>query len=244
MGAAKPLAPLGGRPLIAWPLAAAAAAGLRAVVVAKAATPLPPVDVEVWQEPDEPQHPLTGLVLRWSAPAAPVVAVGCDQPWLTPELLASLAAAAGCAAPLVRGAFEPFPARYRPRRSTRCAPPATRRRRVRRVLAALSPESSRGATPRVVAGVNTPEALAAAERRERRARTNRRAMTAEDWIADFAAALGRPAPTRRDGRDPARSPRSPRTPPSAARRRSPAGSPRAPGARSTRRWRGRGARGG
>ena len=52
MGAPKPLAPLGGRPLISYPLGAAARAGLRAVVVAKADTPLPEVGVPVWGEPD------------------------------------------------------------------------------------------------------------------------------------------------------------------------------------------------
>jgi molybdenum cofactor guanylyltransferase len=164
MGAAKPLAPLGGRPLIAWPLAAAAAAGLRAVVVAKAATPLPPVEVEVWLEPDEPQHPLTGLVHALERSGSPVVAVGCDQPWLTPELLVRLATAAGCAAPLVRGAFEPFPARYPPAALDALRAARDAQAPVRRVLAALDPEPVAIGDPRVVAGVNTPEALAAAER--------------------------------------------------------------------------------
>jgi molybdopterin-guanine dinucleotide biosynthesis protein A len=164
MGGAKPLAPLGGRPLIAWPLAAAAAAGLRAVVVAKAATALPPVDVEVWLEPDEPQHPLTGLVHALERSGGPVVAVGCDQPWLEPELLARLAAAGGCAAPLVRGTFEPFPARYPPAALDVLRAGRDTEAPVRRVLAALDPAPVAIADTRVVAGVDTPEALAAAER--------------------------------------------------------------------------------
>jgi molybdopterin-guanine dinucleotide biosynthesis protein A len=41
MGGAKPVAELGGEPLIARPVRAAADAGLDVVVVAKAATPLP-----------------------------------------------------------------------------------------------------------------------------------------------------------------------------------------------------------
>ena len=42
MGRPKALVPLGGRPLIAWPLAAAAEAGLEAVVVAKPGLSAPP----------------------------------------------------------------------------------------------------------------------------------------------------------------------------------------------------------
>ena len=52
LGGAKPAAELCGRPLVAWPLEAARAAGLEAVVVAKAGTPLPDLDVPVWIEPD------------------------------------------------------------------------------------------------------------------------------------------------------------------------------------------------
>ena len=62
MGRPKALVPLGGRPLIAWPLAAAAEAGLEAVVVAKPGSALPPLEVPVWDEPEAPSHPLTGLV--------------------------------------------------------------------------------------------------------------------------------------------------------------------------------------
>jgi molybdopterin-guanine dinucleotide biosynthesis protein A len=154
MGTAKTLVPLAGRPLVLHPLAAAAAAGLRAVVVAKAATPLPPVGVEVWLEPDEPQHPLLGIVTALERAGGPVVAAGCDQPWLEPELLRALATADGPAAARVDGRLEPLPARYEP-----AALPA-----LRAALDARAPlrEAVAGAAPvdveaRVVASVNTPE---------------------------------------------------------------------------------------
>ena len=60
MGSPKALVELGGRPLVAWVLAAALEAGLEAVVVAKPGSPLPPLDVPVWPEPEQPLHPLTG----------------------------------------------------------------------------------------------------------------------------------------------------------------------------------------
>jgi molybdenum cofactor guanylyltransferase len=164
MGAPKPAAPLGGRPLVAWPLAAAAAAGLRAVVVAKASTPLPPLDAEVWLEPERPQHPLAGLVCALEREGGAVVAVACDQPWLPPQLLARLAAAQGCAAVSAGGRLEPFPAQYPP-----AALPALRRgleaqAPLRRVLAELAPVAVAVDDTRVLASLNTPEALAAAER--------------------------------------------------------------------------------
>jgi molybdopterin-guanine dinucleotide biosynthesis protein A len=163
MGAPKPLAPLGGRPLIAWPLAAAAAAGLDAVVVAKADTPLPALDAEVWLEPAAPRHPLLGIVTALERAGGPVIAAGCDQPWLPPALLAALAAARGAAAPGVDGAPAPLPARYE-----LAALPALRaaldaQAPLRPTLAALAPVLVELADPGTLAGVNTPEELAAAE---------------------------------------------------------------------------------
>src|SRR4051812_30322612 len=62
MGGAKAVAELGGRPLVAWPLAALRAGLEEVVVVAKPSTSLPPLDVEVWLEPEAPSHPRAGLV--------------------------------------------------------------------------------------------------------------------------------------------------------------------------------------
>jgi molybdopterin-guanine dinucleotide biosynthesis protein A len=165
MGAPKPLAARGGRPLIAWPLAAAAAAGLEVVVVAKASTQLPPLEVPVWREPAAPQHPLLGVVTALERAGGPIVAVGCDQPWLPPELLARLAATPGAAAPYVGDVPAPLPARYPPEAWTALRDALEAEAPLGRTLAALAPARIPVSDPGVLAGINTPEELAAAERR-------------------------------------------------------------------------------
>jgi molybdopterin-guanine dinucleotide biosynthesis protein A len=162
LGEPKPLANLGGEPLIARPLRAAAAAGLAAVVVAKEGTPLPALDVPVWREPDEPTHPLLGIVTALERAGRPIVAVACDQPFVTPELLARLAAGPE-AAVRAGGRLEPFPARYEPSALPALVAALDREAPVREALAALEPALIEVADERVVASVNTPEELAAAQ---------------------------------------------------------------------------------
>jgi molybdopterin-guanine dinucleotide biosynthesis protein A len=163
MGAPKPLAALGGRPLIAWPLAAAAVAGLDAVVVAKADTPLPPLGVPVWLEPPAPRHPLLGIVTALERAGGPVVAVGCDQPWVAPALLARLAGGVGAAAPYADGEPAPLPARYPLEALDALRAALAAEAPLRRTLAALAPARIDVDDPRMLAGINTPEELAAAE---------------------------------------------------------------------------------
>jgi len=160
MGSPKAVVPLGGKPLIAWPLAAAAAAGLEAVVVAKPGSQLPPLDVPVWAEPEEPAHPLTGLVAALERAGGPIVALACDMPFVTPELIARLAAARGIAAP--RG--EAFPARYEPAALPVLRAGLQREAAVRAVLAELA-VTEVAADERELTGINDPEALAEATRR-------------------------------------------------------------------------------
>jgi molybdopterin-guanine dinucleotide biosynthesis protein A len=161
MGGAKPGAPLGGRALVEWPLAAAREAGLEPVVVAKAATELPAVGVPVWREPDEPSHPLAGLVFALERADAPVVALACDMPFVPAELVARLAAADG---PAVASPRHPFPGRYDPAALPILRAALAREAPVRDALAELSPVEL-GADPRALAGVNTPGELAEAQRR-------------------------------------------------------------------------------
>ena len=158
MGTAKATVLLGGRPLIAWPLAAAAAAGLEAVVVAKPGSALPPLEVPVWNEPEAPSHPLTGLVAALERAGGPVVALACDMPFVSPGLIARLAAASGVAAP----AGEAFPARYEPSALPVLRAGLAREAAVRAVLAELGAAPVE-ADPGELVGINDPEALARAE---------------------------------------------------------------------------------
>jgi molybdopterin-guanine dinucleotide biosynthesis protein A len=156
LGGDKAMVELGGRPLLAWVLDAAA--GFERVVVAKPSTALPPLDVPVWLEPETPSHPLCGLVAALER--GPCVAVACDQPWVTSELLARLAVAPAVCA--IGSDLEPFPGHYDPSQlpvlREALAEEASLRRTVRRL-----------GTPRIdvapdlVASINTPEDLAAAE---------------------------------------------------------------------------------
>jgi molybdopterin-guanine dinucleotide biosynthesis protein A len=120
LGGSKAAAPLGGRPLLSYPLAALRAAVGEVAVVAKADTELPAVGygVLIWREPDEPRHPLAGIVeaLR-RAEGRPVVVLACDLPFVTAELVRELVNAdAGDAPAIVATTYErglqPLCARY------------------------------------------------------------------------------------------------------------------------------------
>jgi molybdenum cofactor guanylyltransferase len=141
LGGAKAMAELAGRPLIAHPLAALAAAGIEATVVAKPDTELPPLEVPVLREPDTPRHPLLGIVVALRAAAGrPVVAVACDLPLATPALLAELAAAPE---PLVAaapgGEPQPLLARYAPALLPELEAALAREEPLRRTVASLRP---------------------------------------------------------------------------------------------------------
>jgi molybdopterin-guanine dinucleotide biosynthesis protein A len=157
MGTPKPLAELHGAPLIEHPLAAARAAGLDAVVVAKRGTPLPDGPT-VWFEPDEPFHPLLGIVTALERAEAPIVALACDQPFVPAELLTRLAAGPE-AAVTVDGRIEPFPARYEPARLPELRAALRREAPMRATLEALRPATiPYEAAP--LRSINTPEELA------------------------------------------------------------------------------------
>lgn len=91
-GEPKATAKLAGRPLVSYPLAALAEAGIEPAVVVKPDSQLPPLDCRVIHEPAEPVHPLAGLVAALeAADGHPVVALACDTPFVPADLLAWLA---------------------------------------------------------------------------------------------------------------------------------------------------------
>jgi molybdenum cofactor guanylyltransferase len=115
LGGSKATAELAGRPLISYPLAAFAEAGIETVVVAKRDTDLPPLDVPLLTEPDEPTHPLLGLVTALAhAGDRPIVTSPCDTPFVTASLLTRLASARTTAAVHDGRRLHPLLARYQP----------------------------------------------------------------------------------------------------------------------------------
>lgn len=117
LGGAKAAIPFAGRPLITYPLATFAAAGIEAVVVAKEATGLPPLSVPWIDEPAEPRHPLCGIVaaLEYAASRGTDAAVvlACDMPFVPPALVSWLAELSEpLAVPVSGGHPQPLAARY------------------------------------------------------------------------------------------------------------------------------------
>ena len=184
----------------------------------------------MWIEPDEPSHPLAGLVCALERAGAaggrgrPATcrssAPSCSRGWRRPT-----------ARPR-RAADHPFPARYEPSALPVLRDALAREAPVRARRWPRSRPAELGAPPDALLGVNTPEELAAAAARVRRAACRPPPSSGSRPSRPRSGARRR-AP--RSARRCSSSPRSPPTPPSAAPRRSPAGWPPPPGSRSTRR---------
>jgi molybdenum cofactor guanylyltransferase len=114
IGGAKATAQLDGQALISYPLTAALGALGSVAVVAKDGVELPQLDerVELWIEPDEPRHPVVGVIeaLR-RAEGRAVLIIACDLPLLTSEVVALIAGAdaEGSVAVLASAAGRPQP---------------------------------------------------------------------------------------------------------------------------------------
>lgn len=188
LGGEKAWVELGGRPLYSYPLAAIEAAGLDPVVCVKRAQELPPLpsrgsfvvseatkeprdQVSVLREPDEPRHPLCGIVAALRV-GRPVVVVACDMPFVTPDLIAFLAAATEpLVVPLIGDRLQPLLARYVPALLPELEAALMREEPLTRTVEALRPrlldeeELSRFGDPhRLLFNVNDPGDLREAER--------------------------------------------------------------------------------
>jgi molybdenum cofactor guanylyltransferase len=169
LGGAKATVELAGRPLIDYPLAAIAAAGLEAVVCAKPGEELPP-SVPVLEEPAEPRHPLCGIVAALRL-GRPIVAVACDLPFVAPGLIELLAEAREpLVVPALAGRPQPLLARYEPSLLALLEAALEREEPLTRTVEALAPrllvedELERFGDPlRLLFNVNDPDDLRRAE---------------------------------------------------------------------------------
>jgi molybdopterin-guanine dinucleotide biosynthesis protein A len=174
IGGSKATVALRGVPLIVYPLRALQAVLAEVVVVAKAGSELPPLPgVPVWTEPDEPRHPLAGLVHALEratppeglgAPRAILVCAG-DLPFVDPQLVERVAhldaAGAPALVPRAGGRLQPLLARYEPAAreplaaalARRPAPPLTA------AVEALTPRVVELADETSFFNVNAPEDL-------------------------------------------------------------------------------------
>jgi len=165
--ASKPAALLAGRPLASYPVDALGAVCDRVAVVCKRGTKLPDLNgAERWDEPDEPRHPLAGIVHALEhAGGEPVLVCAADMPFVTADACRSLLVAPQKALAVVAaadGVLQPTFGVYSPHAlaTLRAAPPDGR---LTHAVEQLMP--TRVAFPsRLVQSVNTPEELAEAER--------------------------------------------------------------------------------
>jgi molybdopterin-guanine dinucleotide biosynthesis protein A len=163
----KPAALLGGRPLVAYPLDALRAVCERVAVVCKAGTELPALSgAERWDEPDEPRHPLTGIVHALERAGGPVLVCAADMPFVTADACRTLlqAAGGGGSAAVVaasEGVLQPVFGLYAPAalESLRDAEPDAP---LTATVEGLDPVRV-ALPPALVRSVNTPEELAEAE---------------------------------------------------------------------------------
>jgi molybdopterin-guanine dinucleotide biosynthesis protein A len=164
-GRTKASIEVAGRPLVAYPAAALAGVCDRVALVAKPDTELPRLPgVERWDEPDEPRHPLTGIVHALEHAGEAVLVCAADMPYVTADACATLIAAGGSAPAVVAvaaGVVQPLFAVYAPAAldDLRAAPPDAR---LTDTVEALRPWRV-AMPPAIVRSVNTPDDLAAAE---------------------------------------------------------------------------------
>jgi molybdopterin-guanine dinucleotide biosynthesis protein A len=163
--ASKPGALLAGQALAAYPAAALGAVCERVAVVCKRDTELPDLPgTERWEEPDEPRHPLTGIVHALVTAGGPVLVCAADMPFVTADACRTLIQAAGVSPAVVatsEGVLQPTLGLYAPA-ALELLEAAAADAPLSRTVEALDPVRV-ALPPAVVLSVNTPEDLAEAE---------------------------------------------------------------------------------
>ena len=120
IGGGKAIVELDHRPLISYPLEAVWRALGNVAIVAKLDTELPAVPgATVWIEPEEPRHPLTGILHALSlAEGRPVVVCAADMPFVSQQLVREIAHADARGSSAVvasaRGGMQPLLGCYLP----------------------------------------------------------------------------------------------------------------------------------
>jgi molybdopterin-guanine dinucleotide biosynthesis protein A len=166
IGGSKAVATLNRRALISYPLEAVWRALGNVTIIAKPDTALPNVPgAAVWIEPQEPRHPLTGIVHAISlAEGRPVLVCASDLPLVTPELIGSIARADPGGAPAVvaslGGEIQPLLACYQPSALVQLSAAAQDQAiRLRDAVEALGPLHHEVEDPDCLFNVNTPDEL-------------------------------------------------------------------------------------
>lgn len=169
MGAPKAGALLAGRPLIAYPLDTLHAVCERVVVVAKADTEMPALDVERWDEPALPRHPIVGIRHALERAGESIIVCAADMPFATADVSSLIAAelqpGLKAAAAFAEGRLQPLLAAYAPE-ALEVLAEAPENEPLRRSVESLMPVLV-DVDPALVFNVNTPDDLVEAERRLR-----------------------------------------------------------------------------
>jgi molybdenum cofactor guanylyltransferase len=166
MGGSKAVVNLHGRPLISYPIEAMWRALGNVAIVAKIETQLPSVaGVTVWIEPDEPRHPLAGVIHALGlAEGRPVMVSAVDLPFVTSEVIRRIAEADRGRAPAViascDGRTQPLLGCYQPEALEPLIAAIERPEvPVREAVAALDPALHEVDDPEELFNVNSPDDL-------------------------------------------------------------------------------------
>lgn len=177
MGGRKPVVELASKPLISYPLGALSAVLSEVAVIAKADTELPSLPgVTVWIEPQEPHHPLLGLVQALGlAGNRRVLVCAADMPFVSAELIERIATAEMRAAPAVitrhGDSVQPLLGCYRPAAARLLSGGVREGVPLREAVARIGPRLLEVDDPDELFNVNTPDdLLQAAAMLDRRAR--------------------------------------------------------------------------